>query len=108
MVRRPGWVGMAVLAWVRTQTPQELDRLAREQADVVDDLAGRYTPYLPLARTLLGPAGTAAVAGMSDVDYEGLLDLVLQEDPERGLVLWRHKPWFLDQLRRARHRFLSL
>jgi hypothetical protein len=93
-----------VLAWANSMGPQRIAECAAQNRDVVSSLVPTYGAHKRLAWSLLGAAGMAELRSMRDLDW--VVDEILRHRQDVGLVLWRYKPWFLGQLRRALDQFL--
>ncbi len=103
----PPVVETAILNWITDKDPRTLQRDARQEASLADQLNRERGWQLPLARHLLSEEDIAAIGRMDQADFEALLDVLLMESPDHGVVCWQHKGWYLQQMQDVQSLFIA-
>jgi hypothetical protein len=103
----PPVVETAILNWITDMPVAELRQLAQSQASLAARLDRERGWQLPMARHLLSAEDLAAIAAMDEADFESLLDVLLQDAPDHGVVCWQHKDWYLAQMAAVQALFVA-
>lgn len=88
----------------RRVNPDGLDSQAENGVSIVQSLMDSGTvseQTLMMARGYLSRSGLDYISEISDEEIDAVIDGLLDQSPEQGVVLWSHIDWSRQQIRDA-------
>lgn len=95
----PKIVVEALIAWLKETPTATLQDHALAHDDMAAHIMAAYQQWIPLIRYIVGRSVVADVAAMGEPEFQQILDTALRRVPDKGMVCYVHRAWFMDQCR---------
>lgn len=82
-----------------TEIPvDDLSRMAQRQGSLVTYIRQRFRIPLSAARHFLHRKDREVLQQMRQADFDTVLDAILAEAPDHGVVLFQHQAWYFREM----------
>lgn len=88
-----------VLSWLSSLNPAELQATIAQNGSLVAFVRQSF-PFIPMSfvRAILTADERAQLTQIGPQGFEALLDIILQQAPEIGEILWANREWYLREI----------
>lgn len=104
----PNVVRDAITGWMRDQSPEQIQRWAMTHEDLLPVLQRTYRNQMQLMKLFLTQRDKTAMRHLKTKDWDTLLNHLVTNAGDNGLILWQHKDWYYAQMHQVQNHVMAI